>query len=109
MTFWIIAAVMVAAALAFVVLPLLRKPRTEADRRRQQNITIAREQLAELEGDFKSGRLEQPVYEQTRQELELALHESLKAPVDAELEVVSLGLALLSLVFSCHFSALACI
>lgn len=86
MTFWIIAIAMLAVALAFVVLPLLKKPQTEASRRREQNIQIAREQLAELEAEFKAGSIEQDVYTQSREELELALHESLSGLGETGLE-----------------------
>lgn len=86
MLFWIIAATMIALALAIVVWPLIRKPEAEADRRREQNIVIAREQLAELEAEFNAGLIEQDTYEQSRKELELSLHDSLTAIGGTELK-----------------------
>ena len=71
--FWIITAVMILAALAFVAPPLLRQ-RTLADSDRdRQNVVIARERLEELNREHADGALSESEYEQTKLELEQAL------------------------------------
>ncbi|MCW8907095.1 MAG: c-type cytochrome biogenesis protein CcmI [Sedimenticola sp.] len=71
--FWIITAVMILAALAFVAPPLLRQ-RTLADSDRdRQNVVIARERLDELDREHAAGSLSEAEYEQTKLELEQAL------------------------------------
>jgi len=78
MIFWMIAIVMMALALAFL-LPALRKKSTViVDDRREQNIIIARQQLAELEVEHKEGNIEPDAYESAKSELEQALYDDLK-------------------------------
>ncbi len=83
--FWIIAAVLVFIALALILPPLL-KPTTELagagessqQLRRLQNIEIAKEQLNELEQRFEKGEMDNDAYQQTRDELELALYNNMQ-------------------------------
>ena len=56
--FWIINAVLVLIALAFVLPTLLRKRNNYSDASREQNIHIANEQLEDLETRFERGELE---------------------------------------------------
>ncbi len=86
--FWIIAAVLVLIALAFV-LPALLKPSSTGssmregdssaqDLRRMQNIEIAKEQLQDLEQRFEQGEMDNDAYQSTRDELELALFNNMQ-------------------------------
>ena len=83
--FWIIAAVLVLIALALILPPLL-KPTTDIvgagqssqELRRLQNIEIAKEQLNELEQRFEKGEMDNDAYQQTRDELELALYNNMQ-------------------------------
>ncbi len=74
--FWIISAILIVIALAFI-LPALLKPEELYDATREQNITIAKEQLAELELRFEQGDIDQENYQSTRNELELSLFNDL--------------------------------
>lgn len=88
MTFSVIAALMLLLALLFVVPPLMRKAVPAAiDDRREQNIVIAREKLTELEHEFEAGNIEEELYKQSRQELELALHDDLEAASETSVDV----------------------
>jgi len=77
--FWLIAAVMVGAAVLVVAPALLRARSEGAIDRAQQNVAIARERLAELEEDRAAGRLANEEFEPLREELEAALASDLKA------------------------------
>jgi cytochrome c-type biogenesis protein CcmH len=71
-TFWIVAALLMLTALAFLLPPLLRhsSPKAEAVSRDAANIAILRNQLAELDADLAAGTLKQEQYELTRNELQ---------------------------------------
>lgn len=71
--FWIIAALMLAAALALLAPALLGRGKVRDQDRNQQNVQIARERLQELESEFGRGVLTEVDYEQAKQELEQAL------------------------------------
>ena len=75
--FWIISAILVLIALAFI-LPSLRNRDTFQDATRVQNIVIAQEQLAELELRFEQGEVNKEIYEATRDELEQSLFSDLQ-------------------------------
>lgn len=75
--FWIISAILLLIALAFI-LPSLRNRDTFQDATREQNIAIAQEQLAELELRFEQGEVTQESYEATRDELEQSLFNDLQ-------------------------------
>lgn len=72
--FWLVAACLVAAALLFVVPPLLRKNvvKTGADHD-QLNIDVYRDQLAELDRDLENNTIDKAYYERTYQEIERRL------------------------------------
>ncbi len=76
--FWITIAIMLLVALAIVLPPLLRKMEGIEDDRREQNISIAKMQLAELEQEYKEGRIEKIAYESSKAELEQALYDDLQ-------------------------------
>lgn len=72
-SFWIVAAVMLAVALAFLAPTLLGRKRLRSQDRSDQNVQFARERLNELETEFGRGALNETDYERAKQELELAL------------------------------------
>ncbi|HID49783.1 MAG TPA: c-type cytochrome biogenesis protein CcmI [Chromatiales bacterium] len=72
-TFWIMAALMLLAALGLLAPPLLGRGRVREQDWDAQNVRIARERLQELEAEFGRGALSQADYESARQELEQAL------------------------------------
>jgi cytochrome c-type biogenesis protein CcmH len=71
-TFWILAAILVAITLAFLLPALLGKGEAKADAitRDAANIAILRAQLKELDSDLESGLLQQEQYELARNELQ---------------------------------------
>ena len=74
--FWLICAVMVAIALAFVLPTLLQRAETtdnEQDTKQQANIEIYRDQLRELEADLANGIVSPEQYAQDRDEIERRL------------------------------------
>lgn len=71
--FWIINAILILIAFAFVLPSLLRKHHGVKDVRREQNIFVANEQLAELELRFEQGEIESDAYQSTRDEIEQSL------------------------------------
>jgi cytochrome c-type biogenesis protein CcmH len=71
--FWALAAGMVALALGFVLIPLLRPGRGDPMDRDQLNIAVIKQQLAELETDLANGKLEPAEYEAARTDLEREL------------------------------------
>ena len=75
--FWVICALMVVVALAFVLPPLLQRPDTkEIDQEQKEaNVAIYRDQLSELETDLENGIVSQQQFEQDRDEIERRLLE----------------------------------
>ncbi len=72
--FWFLIACMLLAALAFALLPLLHPQRAVSPgQRRQMNINLRREQLAELELDREQGLLDEDEFQQAKKELEIGL------------------------------------
>ena len=72
--FALLAALLVLAVLAILLPPLWRAPRTtSAVDRRQANLEIFRDQLAELESDRRDGSLAAADFEQARSELQRRL------------------------------------
>ena len=77
--FWVICALLIVIALAFVLPPALRrsqetKVKTD-DERRQANIAVYRDQLLELEADLRNGIVGEDQYAQDRDEIERRLLE----------------------------------
>ncbi len=82
--FVLIAAVMVAAALAWILVPLLRGGGSGSVARDASNVAILRDQLRELDADVANGTISREQYDQARRELELrVLEESKAAPATA--------------------------
>ena len=68
--FWAIAAALTAAALAFLLPPLLRRRTTAPDLRVTANAAIYREQLEELAAELKRGSLSREEFERASREVE---------------------------------------
>ncbi len=79
--FMVVAALLLVAALLFVIPPLLQKRRAEdAIARSAINITVYRDQLAELERDLDNDIISKEQYELGRVELERRLLEDVEEP-----------------------------
>lgn len=78
--FWIICALMVIVALAFI-LPTLLEGKAESSEaaRAQANIAVYRDQLTELETDLKNGLVAPEQYQQDRDEIERRMLEDVAA------------------------------
>jgi len=73
MSFWILSITMVAAGLLLLTPALLNRKTAKLDDDREQNITIARERMQELETELQAGTLSDDTYQQTLEELEKSL------------------------------------
>lgn len=83
MSFWIIAGVMMAVVLAFLVPPFLSKRTGGGIERKQMNVELYREQMSELDLDLQSATLSPDQYDQTKSELEQRMLEDAAAPKSA--------------------------
>jgi cytochrome c-type biogenesis protein CcmH len=82
--FWIICALLLALALAFVVLPLWRgATRNNAVVRDAANLEIFRDQIAEMDRDLANGLLTPELYAQGKRELQARMVEEVKSPAGA--------------------------
>jgi cytochrome c-type biogenesis protein CcmH len=86
--FWFVAALLVAVALLFVVLPLLKKKDTGHQAmptsRSEANLSVYRNQLQELDSDLANGTLDKAQYQSAREELEGRVLEDSAVAVEAE-------------------------
>ena len=74
MTFWLIAAVFVAIALAFLLPTLLQRGATEPDTGvKEANLSVYRDQLSELDADLQNGLIGAEQHQQDREEIERRL------------------------------------
>src|SRR5688572_31544920 len=74
MMFWLIAAVFVAIALAFVLPTLLQRAATEPDAGvKEANLSVYRDQLSELDADLQNGLIVPEQHQQDREEIERRL------------------------------------
>ena len=72
--FWIIAGLFMAAALLFILPPLLRNRRKQTGvARESMNVSVYRDQFTELDADLRNGILSQEQYDQGKQELQQRL------------------------------------
>ena len=69
-TFWIIAALLAVAALAFVLPSLLARTRRSGATSREANVALYREQVKELDADLAAGTLAPQQHEEARREIE---------------------------------------
>jgi cytochrome c-type biogenesis protein CcmH len=77
--FFLVAAGLVAAALAFVLRPLLGRANKKKISRTEANVAIYRDELRELDADLAAGTLARADYERARVELEARLLEDVSA------------------------------
>jgi len=77
--FWLIAALFAAAALAFVLRPLLRRPTVQEVKRSDANVAIYKDQLRELDAELAAGTLTAEDHSRARLELEARLLEDVPA------------------------------
>lgn len=75
--FWIINAILIAIAMAFILQALMKKE-PDVDATREQNIAIAKEQLSDLEDRFEKNDVDEAAYKLIKSELEIALFDDLK-------------------------------
>jgi len=77
--FWLVCAVLILIALAFVLPPVLQRSEQADvkadDERRQANIAVYRDQLSELDADRRNGIVAEEQYAQDREEIERRLLE----------------------------------
>lgn len=74
MIFWIVVAALLALALVFLLLPLIRNAQAQqADQRQQQNIQIAQEKKALLETQLAEGEIDQAGFDAAYVDLQTAL------------------------------------
>jgi len=84
--FWIVAVILVMAALLFVLPPLLRQSNDESQpgRRAALNVSIYQDQLLETQRDLDNDVLSQDQYQQSRSEIEKRVLEDVGDDFDAE-------------------------
>ena len=71
--FWVVAVLFVVLALSFVLPPLMRGGRASSLTRDAVNVTVYRDQLAELESDLAAGTISRERYEEAHGEIERRL------------------------------------
>jgi len=80
MAFWLLAALLAVAALAFVLPSLLaRRERPAGATGEAANIAVYRDQVAELDADLAAGTLARDQYDEARRELERRLLDDVRA------------------------------
>ena len=112
--FWVVCALMIVVALAFVLPPALQRANESdvktGEARKQANIAIYRDQLTELEADLRNGIVSEEQYAQDREEIERRLLEDTATaraekasttPVSAKntAYLLGIGLPLVAIVF----------
>ncbi len=83
--FWVIAALLVCVALAFLITPLVRN-RASSDAgasRDSASLAVFRDQLAELDADLAAGNIDRDQWEAARADLQRGLLEDASAPAAA--------------------------
>jgi len=97
MVFWLVAVLLIAVALLFLLPPLIQKLRGESDKdvfgRDELNATILKDQLKELEWDLSAGIISQEQFETAKHDLERGFlqdsnSEEVSAPVSQTDSVV---------------------
>ena len=112
--FWVICALLIVIALAFVLPPVLERADgaevVSDEERKQANIAIYRDQLSELEADLRNGIIAKDQYAQDRDEIERRLLEdtattqakkTAAAPISARntAYLLGFGLPLVAIIF----------
>jgi cytochrome c-type biogenesis protein CcmH len=73
MLFWILAAAMLLVAIAIIVIPVLRGRVDSGPSRKDINIELYRNQVAQLEKDLAEGRIDRESFDTAKQEIDLNL------------------------------------
>lgn len=73
LSFWLVAILMILAAAGFILLAVTGKWKLRNADRNEQNISIARERLQELEREYEQGVIDQELYQQQIVECQKAL------------------------------------
>jgi cytochrome c-type biogenesis protein CcmH len=81
--FWIIAALLAVAALAFVLPSLLARTRRSAATSSEANVALYRDQMKELDADLAAGTLARQQHEEARREIERRVLEDTAAAATA--------------------------
>jgi cytochrome c-type biogenesis protein CcmH len=82
--FWLVCAVLILIALAFVLPPLLQREETSnAAEVKEANVAVYRDQLRELEAELGNGIVSREQYDQDREEIERRLLEDISRTLDA--------------------------
>jgi cytochrome c-type biogenesis protein CcmH len=90
--FWVVCAVMVAIALAFVLPPLLAANNINpADESKESNVSVYRDQLLELEADRRNGIIAADQYQQDRDGIERRMLEDVSASADTATKPAPVG------------------
>jgi cytochrome c-type biogenesis protein CcmH len=111
--FWVICALLIVIALAFILPPLLQRSENAEsvsdEERKQANIAVYRDQLSELEADLRNGIVAEEQYAQDRDEIERRLLEDTAttqskktvAPFNAQTTayLLGFGLPLIAIIF----------
>lgn len=113
--FWVICALLIVIALAFILPPVLQRSEDSNvvtdDERKQANIEVYRDQLSELEADLRNGIVAEDQYAQDRDEIERRLLEDTAttrskkttgaAPINARntAYLLGIGLPLIAILF----------
>lgn len=112
--FWVVCAIFIAIALAFVLPPLLQAPgaHTDEGELKEANIAVYKDQLSELDADLANGIVSQQQFDQDREEIERRLLEDVssssvvrsKQPKSVKegrgiVYAVALGLPIIAVVF----------
>jgi len=83
MIFWLVCGLFILIALAFIIPPLWQgegEPTTNENDAGEQNISIYRDQLTELEADLRNGIISEDQYEQDRDEIKRRLLDDVSGP-----------------------------
>ena len=82
--FWVVAVCLIIAALLFLLPPLLTRGNAQREVVRDTlNVEIAKDKIAELDADLRTGVLSQDQYDRAHQELERSLLEDVASPARA--------------------------
>lgn len=85
--FWLIAALMIAIALAFILPPLWQSSANAQtktnEERNEANVSVYRDQLSELDADVRNGIVSREQFEQDREEIERRLLEDVSTTLKA--------------------------
>lgn len=97
--FWIVAVCLIIAALLFLLPPLLTRSHAQREVVRDTlNIEIAKDKIAELDADLRTGVLSQDQYDRARQELERSLLEDVGGSTAQAVPATSANASLISAV-----------